>query len=192
MFYVILDLGTKYYLRKVLTLLKSYELTIAGLTRLLPLVDIGNHLAVANFTLLGDAELTTTSAQQLVGQLPPVDYLVTADAKGIPLAHELARLLLRPTYIVARQSKKAYMKEPLTLAHTDLTLDGRDAQLIKDKRVILVDDIISTGESLNNLEQLVTLAGATVITRVAILAEGYAAKRKDIIYLEKLPIFDTL
>ena len=84
------------------------------------------------------------------------------------------------------------MKEPLTLAHTDLTLDGRDAQLIKDKRVILVDDIISTGESLNNLEQLVTLAGATVITRVAILAEGYAAKRKDIIYLEKLPIFDTL
>lgn len=170
--------------------MKQFEITIAGLTRLLPIVNIGDNLAIANFILLGDAELTSAAAQQLAGKIPPVDYLVTADAKGIPLAHELSRSLFKPTYIVARQSPKAYMKNPLE--HQDLTLDGRDVTRLKGKRVALIDDVISTGGSLAALEQLVVLAGATVVARAAVLAEGYAATRDDIIYLEKLPVFDTL
>ena len=172
--------------------MKKYEIEIAGLTRLLPLVDIGDHLAIANFSLLGDAELTTAAAQQLAGRLTSVDYLVTADANGIPLAHELSRCLFKPTYIVARQTKKAYMQNPITLPNGSLMIDEHDAALLKGKRVALLDDVISTGGSLAALEQLVTQVGATVIARAAVLAEGYAATREDIIYLEKLPVFDTL
>lgn len=177
---------------------KTYELQVAGLKRELPIIQIAEDLAIASFVLLGDAEMTTQAAVELAKKIPiEVDYLVTAEAKGIPLLQELARILEFPTYIVARKSVKAYMAAPLeasvfsitTQKEQTLILDGRDAALIAGKKVAIIDDVISTGESLAALVQLVEKAGAQVVSQVAVLAEGEAAKREDILFLEELPLF---
>ena len=175
----------------------TYELTVAGVTRQLPIIRIAPDLAIASFVILGDCELVSAAAPLLAAKRPPVDYLITAEAKGIPLAHELSRLLGLPYYIVARKSIKPYMKSPLTdkvnsitTQNTqDLCLDGKDALAIRGKQVALVDDVISTGESLSAVERLVERAGGIVAARAAILAEGDAAKRDDILFLEELPLF---
>ena len=146
---------------------------------------------------MGDCELVTAAAPLLAQRLPEIDYVVTAEAKGIPLANEVSRLLGLPYYIVARKSIKPYMKAPLTDEVNSITtqktqalcLDGKDALAIKGKRVAIVDDVISTGESLSAVERLVEKAGAAVAARAAILAEGDAAKRDDILFLEELPLF---
>jgi len=176
---------------------ETYELKVAGLTRWLPKIKISDHLAIASFVILGDCELVTAAAPLLASKLPPVDYLVTAEAKGIPLVHEVSRLLGLPTYIVARKSVKPYMEEPLIDEVTSITtqkaqllcLDGADALRVRGKRVAVIDDVISTGESLGALSRLLETAGAQVVAKAAILAEGDAADRTDIIYLEKLPLF---
>lgn len=177
---------------------RTYTLTVGGITRELPILPIAEGLSIASFVILGDAELVGTVAPLLVDRLPEgVDYLMTAEAKGIPLAHEMARVMGAPRYIVARKSIKPYMSHPLvervdsitTQAEQALCLDGGDAELIRGKRIALVDDVISTGESIAAVERLACEAGAEVVARVAILAEGDAAARDDIIYLEPLPLF---
>ena len=174
-----------------------YTLEVAGVTRNLPIIQISDKLAIASFVILGDCELVTKAAPLLAERLPKVDYLVTAEAKGIPLVQELSRLLELPYYIVARKSVKPYMEHPLTDEVVSITtqkkqtlcLDGKDAMLLSGKKVAIVDDVISTGESLQAIERLVEKAGAEICAKAAILAEGDAADRKDIIFLEKLPLF---
>ena len=174
-----------------------YELTVAGVTRQLPIIQIAPDLAIASFVILGDCELVTAAAPLLAEKLPEIDYIVTAEAKGIPLANEVSRLLGLPYYIVARKSIKPYMRTPLTDEVNSITtqktqslcLDGKDAMAIRGRRVAVLDDVISTGASLEAVERLVEKAGAEVVARAAILAEGDAVKREDIIFLEELPLF---
>ena len=176
---------------------KTYTLQVAGVTRELPIVKISDDLAIASFVILGDTELVCAAAAQLVKKLPPVDILVTAEAKGIPLVFEMSRLLGMKRYIVARKSVKPYMESPIvdevvsitTQKKQILCLDHNDASLVKGRRVAIIDDVISTGESVQTVERLVTKAGGIVVAKAAILAEGDAAQRDDIIFLEKLPLF---
>ncbi|WP_010651879.1 phosphoribosyltransferase family protein [Oceanobacillus massiliensis] len=177
--------------------MKTYQLNVAGITRELPLISIADNLKIASFVVLGDTELVTAASPLIAAKLPAVDIIVTAEAKGIPLAHEVSRQLDMKNYIVARKSIKPYMMDPLvhevqsitTQQKQTLCLDRKDINFIKDKRVALIDDVISTGESLNALEELVEKAGGQVVAKAAILAEGNAASREDIIFLEKLPLF---
>ncbi|WP_313892341.1 phosphoribosyltransferase family protein [Psychrobacillus sp.] len=175
----------------------TYTLEVAGLTRELPIVKLTDELSIASFVILGDAELVRKASPILAELLPEVDVLVTAEAKGIPLIYEIANVLNMPKYYVARKSTKAYMQEPLinevfsitTQTKQFLCLDQKDAVEIANKRVAIIDDVISTGESIKALEELVEKAGGQVVARAAILAEGDACKREDIIFLEKLPLF---
>jgi len=176
---------------------ETYTLKVGNVIRELPLVHVSEELRIASFVILGDTEIVTEAAQLIAEKLPQADFLVTAEAKGIPFVHEVAKILGMPRYIVARKSRKAYMDQPLaktvksitTQKEQTLVLDGSDAEALKGKRVILLDDVISTGDSLRALEALATESGAEVVARAAILAEGDAAERDDIIYLEKLPLF---
>lgn len=174
-----------------------YTLEVAGVTRQLPIMQVSDTLCIASFVILGDCEIVTKSAPLIEERLPQVDYIVTAEAKGIPLVHELCRLRNLPYYIVARKSVKPYMSKPLTDEVVSITtqkkqtlcLDGKDALLLKGKRVAIADDVISTGESLSAIERLVEKAGGEIVAKAAILAEGDAARREDIIFLEELPLF---
>ena len=174
-----------------------YTLEVAGVTRQLPIMQVSDTLCIASFVILGNCEIVTKSAPLIEERLPQVDYIVTAEAKGIPLVHELCRLRNLPYYIVARKSVKPYMSKPLTDEVVSITtqkkqtlcLDGKDALLLKGKRVAIVDDVISTGESLSAIERLVEKAGGEIVAKAAILAEGDAARREDIIFLEELPLF---
>lgn len=176
---------------------KTYTLEVAGVTRQLPIIELAPGLSIASFVILGDCEIVVRSAPLLVEKLPPVDALVTAEAKGIPLVHEIARLLGHQRYIVARKSIKPYMDDPLidevesitTQKKQSLCLDGCDARALTGKRVAIVDDVISTGESIGAIERLISRAGGQVVTRAAILAEGEAVHRKDIVFLQELPLF---
>lgn len=176
---------------------KTYHLEVAGIVRELPIIKLSEELSIASFVILGDCEIVVKAAPLLVEKLPEVDVLITAEAKGIPLTHEIARLLGHQSYIVARKSIKPYMDEPLidnvesitTQKQQTLCLDGNDAQSIKGKRVAIIDDVISTGESIGAVERLIERAGGIVTARAAILAEGDAAKRKDILFLGELPLF---
>jgi adenine phosphoribosyltransferase len=149
--------------------------------------------------IFGDPELTTACAKELLERAPDYDYLITAEAKGIPLAHEMARLAGNQKYMLARKAPKLYMtgvmevtvRSITTAAEQKLYLDRADADLMRGKRILIVDDVISTGESLHALEQLVCAAGGEIAGRMAILAEGDAQERDDLIYLEKLPLFDS-
>ena len=175
-----------------------YRLKVAGLERDLPLCPIGENLNIGAFILFGDVELTEKCSAALVEKAPEHDVMITAESKGIPLIHEMCRLSGKNRYILARKSVKLYMKDVLkcetqsitTAAKQTLYIDGDDAEFIKGKRVLIVDDVISTGGSLLSLENLVEQAGGKIVGKMTILAEGEAADRDDIIYLEKLPLFD--
>lgn len=177
---------------------KTYTLNVAGLKRELPIIKISDNLSIASFVILGDTELVCAAALQLVKKLPEADIIVTAEAKGIPLVFEISRLLNMKKYVVARKSIKPYMDSPIvdevvsitTQKKQLLVLDEQDAADIKGKRVAIIDDVISTGESLHAIERLVETAGGIVVAKAAILAEGDAVERKDIIFLEKLPLFE--
>ena len=176
-----------------------YDLHVGGLVRHLPIVPINDILATASFVILGDCELVTAVAPLLAAKLPEVDYLVTAEAKGIPLVQEMCRVMGMPYYVVARKSVKPYMTDPLSSTVVSITtqkpqtlcLDSADARLLRGRRVAIVDDVISTGESLRALEELLNACGANVIAKAAVLAEDKAADRDDILYLERLPLFDA-
>ena len=177
--------------------MKTYTLNVAGLTRELPIIKLSYDLSIASFVILGDTEIVRKTAPIIAKKLPEVDFIVTAEAKGIPLAYEISRVLNLNEYVVARKSVKAYMEEPIEVEVNSITttnsqklyLNNQDAKKIKGKRIALVDDVISTGQSLKALERLVEKAGAKVLAKAAILAEGDAKDRKDIIFLEALPTF---
>ena len=177
----------------------EYKMTIAGLERALPLCKVTDDLYIAAFVIFGDPELTVAAAKELLEKAPEYDYLITAEAKSIPLIHEMARQNSNQTYLIARKYPKLYMQDILTAKVRSITtdkeqvlyLDGNEARLMKDKRLLIVDDVISTGESLHAIEELVKMAGGNVVGRMSILAEGDAIDRKDIIYLEKLPLFNA-
>ncbi|SDE97836.1 phosphoribosyltransferase family protein [Sporomusa acidovorans] len=175
---------------------ETYTLKLCGLERTLPIIQVSPQLSIASFVVLGDTELICRVAPELVKRLPEIDVIVTAEAKGIPLAFEISRLLTM-NFIIARKSVKPYMQNPLVVSVYSITtqkeqilcLDNKDVLAIKGKRVAIIDDVISTGQSINAVEQLIRQAGGIVSARAAILAEGDAADRNDIIYLEKLPLF---
>ena len=177
--------------------MKTYTLNVAGLTRELPIIKLSYDLSIASFVILGDTEIVRKTAPIIAKKLPEVDFIVTAEAKGIPLAYEISRVLNLNEYVVARKSVKAYMEESIEVEVNSITttdsqklyLNSLDAEKIKGKRVALVDDVISTGQSLKALERLVEKAGGKVVAKAAILAEGDAKNRKDIIFLEALPTF---
>ncbi len=176
----------------------TYGMTIAGLKRELPLCPISDELQIGAFVIFGDVELTVAAAAELLKKAPDFDYMVAPEAKAIPLIHEMARQSGRNTYMLARKNAKLYMNGVFSVEVRSITtdavqklyMDGEDAAKMKGKRILVIDDVISTGESLRALEQLVTEAGGIICGRMAILAEGEAADRDDIIYLEKLPLFD--
>ncbi len=175
----------------------TYPIELAGLHRELPICPVTENLSIGAFVIFGDPELTTATAQALLKIAPDYDYIITAEAKGIPLAHEMARLAGNQKYFIARKKAKAYMtgvfsvtvRSITTAGEQTLFLDQADAELMKGKRILLVDDVISTGESLRALEELVTAAGGEICGKMAVLAEGDAQVREDILYLEKLPLF---
>ena len=177
--------------------MKTYTLHVAGLTRELPIIKLSYDLSIASFVMLGDTEIVRKTAPIIAKKLPEVDLIVTAEAKGIPLAYEISKVLNLNEYVVARKSVKAYMEESIEVEVNSITttnsqklyLNNRDAKKIKGKRIVLVDDVISTGQSLKALERLVEKAGGKVLAKAAILAEGDAKDRKDIIFLEALPTF---
>lgn len=177
--------------------MKTYTLHVAGLTRELPIIKLSYDLSIASFVILGDTEIVKKTAPMIAKKLPEVDFVVTAEAKGIPLAYEISKVLNLNEYVVARKSVKAYMEESIEVEVNSITttnsqklyLNNRDAKKIKGKRIALVDDVISTGQSLKALERLVEKAGGKVLAKAAILAEGDAKDRKDIIFLEALPTF---
>ena len=174
-----------------------YPIHVAGLDRQLPICKVTDDLYIGAFVIFGDVELTEHCAAALLKRAPAYDYLITAEAKGIPLIHEMARQSGQNKYILARKAPKLYMNNVLDVSVHSITtakeqhlyLDGDDAALMKGKRILIVDDVISTGESLMALEKLVEAAGGNICGRMAILAEGDAQTRDDIIYLEKLPVF---
>ena len=154
-----------------------YPIEVAGLKRDLPLFPISDELQIAAFIMLGDQELTVACASALLEKAPEYDYMLTAEAKGIPLIHEMARQAGAARYFVARKKMKLFLTE-------------EDAALMKGRRILIVDDVISTGKSLEALEKLVEKAGGIVVGRAAVLAEGEAAERTDITFLEPLPLFN--
>ena len=175
-----------------------YTMQIAGLTRNLPLCPVSDTLSIGAFILFGDAPLTVACARDLLARAPKdYDYLLTAEAKSIPLIHEMARQSGADTYFVARKGMKVYLTDPISVTVNSITtqheqklyLGGEDVAKIRGKRILIVDDVISTGESLRALETLVEKAGGIVAGKMAVLAEGDATERDDIIYLEKLPLF---
>ncbi|MBO5395687.1 MAG: adenine phosphoribosyltransferase [Clostridia bacterium] len=176
-----------------------YTMNIAGCERNLPLCPLNENLMIGAFVIFGDQELTVASAGALLEIAPEYDYLISAEAKGIPLVHEMARQHGDKKYFLARKAPKLYMtgvfevnvRSITTAKEQKLYLDTADAELMKGKRILIVDDVISTGESLYAIEQLVEQAGGIVCGKLCILAEGDAQERTDIRYLEKLPLFNS-
>lgn len=183
-------------IRSVFTMF--YPLKVAGLERNLPMCRVSDELYIGAFVIFGDVELTEACARELLKVAPEHDVLITAESKGIPLVYEMARQHGENKYLIARKAAKLYMKNVFSTEVTSITTENRqllcidqdDADFMKGKRVLIVDDVISTGESLKAVEKLVKQAGGNVVGKMAILAEGDAQNRDDIIYLEKLPLFN--
>jgi adenine phosphoribosyltransferase len=176
-----------------------YPIKVAGLERKLPLCKLSEELSIAAFVLFGDVEMTVAAAEHLLKIAPPHDILITAEAKGIPLVHEMARQNRENTYIVARKTVKLYMKDVFSVELHSITtkqkqtlyIDTAEAEMMRGKNVLIVDDVISTGESLRAVEKLVSEAGGIIVGKMAILAEGDAKYRTDIQYLEYLPLLNS-
>ncbi len=177
----------------------TYTLHVAGLTRELTLCPLSDNLYIGAFIMFGDTELTERCAEELLKVAPDFDVMITAESKGIPLVCSMARMAEQNRYVLARKSVKLYMKNVVkcevqsitTAARQTLYLDGDDAAYLRGKRVLIVDDVISTGASLSSLEQLVTECGGEIVGRMAVLAEGDAIDRPDITVLAPLPLFDA-
>jgi len=176
-----------------------YEITVASVKRVIPKVKINSNTAIANFLMLGDCELVECCSAALIKKLPTIDCFITAEARGIPLAATLSSLLKIPRYVIARKTQKLYMESPMiesvfsitTPGEQFLYLDSNDIKFINNRRICIVDDVISTGETLACLEKLVQRAGGIIAAKAAVIVEGDATLRTDIIYLETLPIFNV-
>lgn len=176
----------------------KYKMNIAGLDRELPLCKVSDDLYIGAFIMFGDAEITVACARELLARAPKdYDYLLTAEAKSIPLIHEMARQSGAKKYFIARKGPKAYMPDPIhvedqsitTAGKQTLVIDKKDLDYMNGKRILVVDDVISTGGSLHALDALAARSSGTIVAQAAVLAEGDAAERKDIIFLEPLPLF---
>ena len=175
-----------------------YTMKIAGLERHLPICEVNEHLDIAGFVIFGDAELTVACAKALIEKCPEFDFIVAPEAKSIPLAHEMSRQSGKK-YFVLRKGAKLYMKDPMSVHVRSLTtdkvqtlyIDSLGGEQLRGKRVLILDDVISTGESLHAMEELVHQAGGIIAGKMAVLAEGDAAKRDDIIVLAPLPLFNA-
>ena len=173
-----------------------YHMTVAGLERDLPICPVNENLSIAGFVIFGDPELTVACAKELLKKAPEYDYILTAEAKGIPLAHEMSRQSGKP-YICARKGVKLYMPDPVVVEDQSITtagkqklvIDRKELEKMNGKRVLVVDDVISTGGSLKALDSLAEKTQCTIVGQAAVLAEGDASERKDIIFLEPLPLF---
>lgn len=178
---------------------KVYTMEIAGLKRDLPLFPVNENLYIAAFIMFGDVEITKACATELLKIAPAYDVMITAECKSIPLIYEMARQAGHNDYVIARKGPKVYMEDiittsvdSITTAHTQtLCIGKKETELMKGKRVLIVDDVISTGESLAALEELVEKAGGIVAGKMAVLAEGDAINRKDITVLAPLPLFNA-
>lgn len=176
----------------------DYKMNIAGLERKLNLYKVADNLQIAAFIMLGDVEITKACAEELLKKAPEFDVILTAECKSIPLVYEMARQAGSVDYVVARKGLKVYMEDvisaevnSITTAHPQvLNIGASDRKLLEGRRVIIADDVISTGDSLKCLELLAEKSGANVVAKMSVLAEGDAANRDDIIFLEKLPLFD--
>ena len=176
----------------------TYTIDIAGLKRDLPLCKVSDDLFIGAFVMFGDVELTIHCATELLKRAPEYDYLLAPEAKSIPLLYEMARQSGAEKYFLARKGPKAYMsgvfevnvKSITTMGVQKLVIDTADAEMIKGKRILRLADVISTGESLRATEELVNQAGGIIVGKMAVLAEGDAMERPDIIALHKLPLFD--
>ena len=177
----------------------EYKMNIAGLERSLPLCKVSDDLYIAGFIMFNDVEITVACAEELLKLAPEFDVIVTAESKGIPLAYEMARQAGNKPYIVARKGAKLYMQDVVKVEVNSITTDhiqtlclGRgEKEQIEGKRVLIVDDVISTGESLAAIEKLVEAVNGNIVAKMTVLAEGEAADRKDIIYLDYLPLFNA-
>lgn len=175
----------------------DYKINIAGLERFLPLCPINEDLYIGAFIMFGDVEITMKAASELIRKAPEFDVIITAESKGIPLAYEMSRISNKP-YIVARKESKLYMRDivkvnnkSITTAHDqELCLGKSDCELLSGRQVLLVDDVVSTGGSMEAIENLVNAVGGIVAAKMAVLAEGDSINRKDLIYLENLPLFN--
>ena len=175
-----------------------YEMNIAGLKRQLPLCKVKDDLYIGAFIMFSDVEITKACAEELLKKAPEFDIMITAESKGIPLAYEMARQVGVNDYIVARKGPKLYMQNIITTTVDSITTDHiqtlcigqKEADMMRGKRVLIVDDVISTGESLKSIETLVNQVGGNIVGKMAVLAEGEAAERDDILFLEKLPVFN--
>ncbi len=178
---------------------KFYTMEIAGLKRDLPMFPVNENLYIAAFIMFGDVEITKACATELLKKAPEYDIMLSAECKSIPLIYEMARQSGRNNYIIARKGPKIYMEDiittnvdSITTAHTQtLCIGKKETELIKGKRVLIVDDVISTGESLAAMEELVTKAGGIIAGKMAVLAEGDAINRQDLTVLAPLPLFDS-
>lgn len=176
-----------------------YPMNIAGIDRKLPICRVTDELYIGAFVIFGDQELTVACADALLKIAPEYDYIITAEAKGIPLIHEMARQSGATKYFLARKKPKLYMtgvfevtvRSITTEGEQKLYLDTADAELMKGKKILIVDDVISTGESLKAIEALVEKAGGIIAGKMCILAEGDAIDRDDIQYLNPLPLFNA-
>lgn len=193
------NISVDYFLSQESLFMKEfYTIDVAGVKRDLPLCRLTDELYIGAFVIFGDVEMTEVSARALLEKAPDFDIMVTAESKGIPLAHEMARQSGKNTYILARKAPKLYMKNVIKTEVKSITtakvqtlyIDQTDVDRMKGKRVLIVDDVISTGESLHALEALVEQSGGEIVGRMAILAEGDAIDRTDITYVQKLPLFD--
>lgn len=177
----------------------TYEMDIAGLKRELPLCKVTDDLYIGAFVMFGDVELTVHCASELLKRAPEYDYIIAPEAKAIPLLYEMARQSGAEKYFLARKGPKAYMsgvfevsvRSITTMSVQKLVIDTADAELINGKRILIVDDVISTGESLHAMEELVNRAGGIIVGKMAVLAEGDAIGRDDIIVLNDLPLFNS-
>ena len=177
----------------------SYTLNVAGLTRELPFFKVSEDLIIAAFIMFGDVELTECCAKALLKKAPEYDIMITAEAKSIPLIYEMAKQAGRNNYVIARKKPKVYMKNLISVSVNSITTHGEqnlylgedDINLLKGKKVLIVDDVISTGESLAAMVSLVEKAGGNIVGKMAVLAEGDAIEREDITVLDKLPLFDS-
>ncbi|MBR0414244.1 MAG: adenine phosphoribosyltransferase [Clostridia bacterium] len=173
-----------------------YTMSIAGIEKKLPICQVNEHLDIAGFVIFGDAPLTVACAQELIKKCPEFDYIVSPEAKAIPLAHEMSRQSGK-RYFVLRKGAKLYMKNPVSVHVRSITtdkvqtlyIDSLEGEQLRGKRILILDDVISTGESLKASEELVKMFDGKIVAEAAILAEGDAADREDIIFLEKLPLF---
>ena len=176
-----------------------YEMTIAGLKRQLPLCKVTDDLYIAAFIMFSDVEITKAAASELLKKAPEFDIMITAESKGIPLLYEMTRQAGMNDYVVARKGPKLYMQDIISTDVDSITTDHiqtlcigkKEAEQMRGKKVLIVDDVISTGESLKSIEKLVNQVDGNIVGRMAVHAEGEAADREDIIYLEKLPVFNA-